>query len=210
MHYRVIPVTPFQQNCTVLWCADTGKGVVIDPGGEAERISTEVRKLGIVIERILLTHGHIDHIGSAGVLAEYLGIPIEGPHRADDYWIQRMVEQGRYFGMPALSLFTPQRWLNYGDAIFCGNIKLDVLHCPGHTPGHVVFCDRQSKIAQVGDVLFSGSIGRTDFPGGNHEDLIRSIKDILLPLGDDIIFIPGHGPTSTFGIERRTNPFLVA
>lgn len=209
MHYAVVPVTPFQQNCTLLWCTDTLKGVVVDPGGEIERISAAVRKYGITVERILLTHGHIDHAGGAGELASHFGVPIEGPHRADDYWIQQMAEQGRFFGVQVPAFFAPHRWLEAGDIIRFGYVTIDVLHCPGHTPGHIVFYERQSRLAQVGDVLFAGSIGRTDFPGGDYETLIRSIKETLLPLGDDVTFIPGHGPLSTFGAERLGNSFLV-
>ncbi|VBB68603.1 Hypothetical metal-binding enzyme, YcbL homolog [invertebrate metagenome] len=210
MYYAVVPVTPFQQNCTLLWCPDTRKGVVVDPGGDVERIGSEVAKYGIAVERILLTHGHIDHAGGAGKLAANLGVPIEGPHQADSYWIRQMAEQGRYFGVQAPASFTPHRWLEAGDTIRLGHVTLDVLHCPGHTPGHVVFYENQSRIAQVGDVLFAGSIGRTDFPGGDYGTLIQSIKNTLLPLGDDVTFIPGHGPLSTFGAERLDNPFLQA
>jgi len=209
MRYTVVPVTPFQQNCTLLWCAQTGRGVVVDPGGEVERIDAAIKTCKITVERILLTHGHIDHAGGAGELATRLGVPIEGPHQADEYWLQQMAEQGRYFGVRPPRPFTPNRWLNAGDVIGFGTVNLDVLHCPGHTPGHVVFCNRTAKLAQVGDVLFAGSIGRTDFPGGDYETLIRSITETLLPLGDDITFISGHGPLSTFGEERRNNPFLV-
>ncbi len=208
MHYAIVPVTPFQQNCTVLWCAETGKGVVVDPGGEIERISAAVERCGVAVERILLTHGHIDHAGGAGALAKRFGVPIEGPHQADGYWIRQMAEQGRYFGIHAPLPFTPHRWLEAGDTIRFGNVTLAVLHCPGHTPGHIIFYDSQSRLAQVGDVLFAGSIGRTDFPGGDYQTLIRSITQTLLPLGDDITFIPGHGPLSTFGAERLNNPFL--
>ncbi len=209
MRYAVVPVTPFQQNCTLLWCAHTLKGVVVDPGGDIDKIGSAVQKHSIVVERILLTHGHIDHAGGAGELAAKLGVPIEGPHRNDSYWIRQMAEQGRYFGMQASAAFTPHRWLEAGDTIRLGDLTLDVLHCPGHTPGHIVFYNSHSRIAQVGDVLFAGSIGRTDFPGGDYEVLIRSIKDTLFPLGDDVTFIPGHGPLSTFGSERFDNPFLV-
>ena len=209
MRYAVVSVTPFQQNCTLLWCTHTLKGVVVDPGGDIERIKSTVQRHGIIVERILLTHGHIDHAGGAGELAETLGVPIEGPHRDDGYWIRQMAEQSRYFGVKAPAPFTPHRWLEAGDTIVLGNITLEVLHCPGHTPGHIVFYNRHFRMAQVGDVLFAGSIGRTDFPGGDYEVLIRSIQDTLLPLGDDVTFIPGHGPLSTFGAERLTNPFLV-
>lgn len=201
----IIPVTPFEQNCSLLWCTSTMRGVAIDPGGDLERITGAAQKAGITIEKLLVTHGHIDHCGQAGVLAQQLGVPIEGPQAEDRFWIDQL-DEGKY-GLPGQS-FEPDRWLEDGDTVTFGEITLDVLHCPGHTPGHVVFVHAPSRLAVVGDVLFQGSIGRTDFPRGNHQQLLDSIANKLWPLGNDITFIPGHGPTSTFGHERLTNPFV--
>jgi hydroxyacylglutathione hydrolase len=208
MDYAIIPVTPFEQNCTLFWCKETRKAAVIDPGGDIDRILQAVADEGLELVKILVTHGHIDHAGGAGDLAERLGLPIEGPHEEDRFWIEGMPQQSRMFGFPAVMSFEPARWLKDGDKVAFGKVELDVLHCPGHTPGHVVFYHGPSRLMQVGDVLFQGSIGRTDFPRGDHDTLIRSIKERLFPLGDDIAFIPGHGPMSTLGEERRYNPFL--
>lgn len=208
MDYAIIPVTPFEQNCTLFWCKETRKAAVIDPGGDIDRILQAVADEGLELVKILVTHGHIDHAGGAGALAERLGLPIEGPHEEDRFWIEGMPQQSRMFGFPAVMSFEPARWLKDGDKVAFGKVELDVLHCPGHTPGHVVFYHGPSRLMQVGDVLFQGSIGRTDFPRGDHDTLIRSIRERLFPLGDDISFIPGHGPMSTLGEERRYNPFL--
>ena len=208
MEYRILPVTAFAQNCTLLWCPETRQAAAVDPGGEIEHIANTAARLGIEIVKILLTHGHIDHAGGAGALAARLQVPIEGPQRSDDYWLRQLPEQGRMFGFPRCDAFVPDRWLEGGDTVGFGNVQLEVLHTPGHTPGHVCFFHRPSKLALVGDVLFAGSIGRTDFPGGDHDTLIRSIRHQLWPLGDDVEFIPGHGPMSTFGEERRSNPFV--
>lgn len=208
MKYAIVPVTPFEQNCTILWCEATMKGAVVDPGGDLPRIMRVVEEKGVRLEKILATHGHLDHVGGVKPLADHLGLPVEGPHIDDDFWIQGMPQQAKMFGFPPTPTFTPDRWLAGGDTVTVGNETLDVLHCPGHTPGHVVFFHAPSKLAVVGDVLFAGSIGRTDFPKGNHGDLIRAIKDKLFPLGDDVAFIPGHGPMSTIGEERLYNPFL--
>ncbi len=208
MKAAVIPVTPFAQNCTLLWCEATMKAAVVDPGGELERIMGAVAEAGVTLEKILVTHGHIDHAGGVAELAEREGLPIEGPQREDSFWIDQLGEQGAQFGLQAARSFTPDRWLEHGDQCSVGEITLDVLHCPGHTPGHVVFFDAKARLALVGDVLFQGSIGRTDFPRGDHDTLIRSIRERLWPLGDDVVFVPGHGPTSTFGDERRSNPFV--
>lgn len=208
MQYRVIPVTPFQQNCSLLWCEETMKAAVVDPGGDIEIILAAVAKFGVTVEKILLTHGHIDHAGGTAELARRLGIPVEGPQREEQFWIDQLPQQSMMFGFPRADKFTPDRWLEQGDTVRFGNIELEVLHCPGHTPGHVVFFDRASRLAVVGDVLFQGSIGRTDFPRGDYDTLIRSIRERLWPLGDDVTFIPGHGPLSTFGDERRSNPFV--
>lgn len=203
----IIPVTPLQQNCTLLWCTKTMKGALVDPGGDLPRLKDAVEKAGVTIEKILVTHGHIDHCGQAGMLAEELGVPIEGPHEADRFWIARLEDDGRNYGIRG-KIFEPDRWLVDGDQVTVGELSFDVRHCPGHTPGHVVFHHAPSKLAIVGDVLFQGSIGRTDFPMGNHADLIHAITTRLWPMGDDTAFVPGHGPMSTFGHERRTNPFV--
>jgi hydroxyacylglutathione hydrolase len=205
----IIPVTPLQQNCTLLWCEETKKAAVFDPGGDLLRIQEAVGKVGVTVEKILLTHGHTDHAGGATELKERLGVPIEGPHRADLYLLERLPETGRSFGMTGARAVTPDRWLDEGDTVTVGNASFSVLHCPGHSPGSVVFVQAEQRFAIMGDVLFRGSVGRTDLPGGDHEALIRSIKDKILPLGDDLTFICGHGPASTVGAERATNPFLV-
>ncbi|WP_417597539.1 MBL fold metallo-hydrolase [Oceanospirillum sp.] len=207
MQYEIIPVTGFQQNCTLLWCDRTKDAAVIDPGGDLEKILTRVSDLNLKLTQIWLTHGHIDHAGATGELAAKLSLPIIGPHKDDEFWIDGLAQQSQMFGFPSAQPFKPTRWLNDGDNVELGDECFQVLHCPGHTPGHVVFFHEKSRLAQVGDVLFQGSIGRTDFPKGNHEDLIHSIREKLFPLGDDIQFIPGHGPMSTFGQERKSNPF---
>ena len=203
----IIPVTAFQQNCTLLWCTRTMKGAFVDPGGDIDRLKAAATGQGVTVEKILVTHGHIDHCGSAGVLAGELGVPIEGPQEADRFWIARLGDDGQSFGIPG-TVFEPDRWLNDGDRVAVGALELAVIHCPGHTPGHVVFHHAPSRLALVGDVLFQGSIGRTDFPLGNHDDLIDSITGRLWPLGDDTAFVPGHGPMSTFARERASNPFV--
>lgn len=208
MKYRIIPVTPFQQNCTLLWCEETLQAAVVDPGGDVDRIVDLAAKEGVVIAKILLTHGHIDHAGGAAELAGRLRVPIEGPQQEDRLWIDQLGNQGRMFGLGPAAPFTPDRWLEDGDTASFGSIVLEVLHCPGHTPGHIVFFHAPSRLALVGDVLFQGSVGRTDLPGGDHATLIASIRGKLWPLGDDIRFIPGHGPMSTFAEERRYNPFV--
>ena len=204
----MIPVTPFAQNCSLVWCERSGAGAVIDPGGDLGRIRAAAREAGVRIEKILLTHAHIDHAGGTAELARELKLPIEGPHPDDRFWIDRLEEQGRMFGLPRCESFTPDRWLGDGDRVQVGEVELEVRHCPGHTPGHVVFFAPQERLAFVGDVLFAGSIGRTDFPGGDYATLIRSIRDKLFVLGDDVRFVPGHGPMSTFGDERHANPFV--
>jgi hydroxyacylglutathione hydrolase len=204
----IIPVTPFQQNCTLLVCTETGKAAVIDPGGDIEHVLGVAAEREAEITNIFLTHGHIDHVGGTALLAERTGAPIEGPHIDDKFWIDGIEEQGERFGFEGAASFTPGRWLEGGDTVSFGNVTLDVVHCPGHTPGHVIFHHAGMKLAQVGDVLFQGSIGRTDLPKGDHETLLRSIRERLWPLGDETTFIPGHGPTSTFAEERRSNPFV--
>ena len=203
----IIPVTPLQQNCTLLWCTETMQGAFVDPGGDLDRLKSAASQAGVTIEKILLTHGHIDHCGSAGILAAELGVPIEGPHRDDIFWISRLEEDGLRYGVKG-EPFEPNRWLDDGDTVTVSKLTLNVRHCPGHTPGHIVFHHPESKLAMVGDVLFQGSIGRTDFPRGNHQQLMDSITQRLWPMGDDTRFVPGHGPMSTFGHERATNPFV--
>ncbi len=207
MRAAIIPVTPLQQNCSLIWCTRTMRGALVDPGGDLDRLKAAVAKAGVTLEKLLVTHGHLDHCGQAGMLAKELGLEIEGPHEADRFWISRLDEDGSKYGMQA-EVFEPNRWLHDGDTVTVGELTLEVIHCPGHTPGHVVFFHRPSNFAIVGDVLFQGSIGRTDFPMGNHQDLIDAITQKLWPLGNDVTFIPGHGPTSTFGRERQTNAFV--
>ncbi len=208
MRAVIIPVTPFQQNCSLLWCEETMRGAVVDPGGEIERILAAAAEKKVEIERILVTHGHVDHCGGVAALRERLAVPVEGPHEDDRFWIDRLVEDSAQWGLEPSSPFEPDRWLGDGDMVGFGHVTLRVIHCPGHTPGHVVFYDEAQRVAVVGDVLFAGSIGRTDFPRGNHQDLISSIRDKLWPLGDEVAFIPGHGPASSFGRERQSNPFV--
>ncbi len=208
MDFRILPVTPFEQNCTLLWCERTRRVAIVDPGGEPELILDLIGRLALSPECILLTHGHIDHVGATGTLAPRLGVPIIGPHRDDCFLIHSLPAQGQLFGFPAVPDFEPDRWLVDGDRVTVGEQVLSVIHCPGHTPGHVVFFDAQGRLAQVGDVLFHGSIGRTDFPRGNYEQLIASITERLFPLGDDVRFVPGHGPMSTLGAERQENPYV--
>jgi glyoxylase-like metal-dependent hydrolase (beta-lactamase superfamily II) len=203
----IIPVTPLQQNCTLLWCTSTMRGAFVDPGGDLPRLKGAAAQAGVTIEKILLTHGHIDHCGSAGIFADELGVQIEGPHEADHYWIDRLAEDGARYGITGRS-FEPSRWLSDGDQVSVGNLSFCVRHCPGHTPGHVVFHQSESRLALVGDVLFRGSVGRWDFPHGDQQQLIGSITERLWPMGDETAFVPGHGPMSTFGYERQTNPFV--
>lgn len=209
MQLRIVPVTPFQQNCSVLWCERTRAAAIVDPGGELDTLLEVVRAEGLRLSKILVTHGHLDHAAGVAPLARRCRLPIEGPHPDDAFWIEQLAAQARQFGFAEDSeAFTPTRWLQQGDEVSVGDIRLEVLHCPGHTPGHVVFFSRAHRIAIVGDVLFAGSIGRSDFPRGNHADLVRSIRERLFPLGDDVQFVPGHGPISNFGAERRSNPFV--
>jgi glyoxylase-like metal-dependent hydrolase (beta-lactamase superfamily II) len=205
---KVVPVTPFEQNCSVLWCETTREAAIVDPGGDLEQVLAVVTDERLDLRKILLTHAHIDHAGATAELAALRGLPIEGPHRGDQFWIDAMPQQARMFGFDEARSFTPTRWLDEGDRVTLGRLTLDVHHCPGHTPGHVVFFDPAARFAIVGDVLFRGSIGRTDFPRGDFDTLVRSIRGKLFPLGDDVRFLPGHGPLSTFGEERRTNPFV--
>lgn len=204
----VIPVTPLQQNCTLMWCTDTLQGVVIDPGGDIDVVQDAIAEVGFTLVKVLLTHGHFDHVGGAMDLAERAGAPIIGPHKDDEFITSKVVEGGQKFGLGGGRDISGNTWLNDGDTVEFGNQTLNVLHTPGHTPGHIVFYSAEAKIAQVGDVLFKGSIGRTDFPRGDLDTLVNSITTKLWPLGDDVAFVPGHGPTSTFGEERATNPFV--
>jgi hydroxyacylglutathione hydrolase len=208
LHYQTVPVTPFQQNCSIVWCDEAKLAAIIDPGGDIERLLAAVHTTGARLEQIWLTHAHIDHAGATAELAQRLQLPIIGPHTADQYWIDLLPEQGAMFGFPHADAFTPTRWLQDGDTVSLGAHTLSVRHCPGHTPGHVIFHSKELNRAFVGDVLFAGSIGRTDFPGGNHDQLIASITERLWPYGDDTIFIPGHGPESSFGQERQSNPYV--
>lgn len=208
MDYRILPVTPFAQNCSLIWCEETMKGAAIDPGGDIDELVAAAAQYGVTLEKILLTHGHIDHAGGTADMAARLGIPVEGPQKEDAFWIDQLPNQSRMFGFPHCAAFTPDRWLEDGDKVQVGKVVLDVLHTPGHTPGHVCFFHAPSKLAFVGDVLFAGSIGRTDFPRGSYDELIRSIRGKLWPLGDDVQFVPGHGPMSSFGEERQSNPFV--
>lgn len=205
---NIVPVTNFAQNCSIIKCNATNKAAIVDPGGDLPLIKDALAKMNAVPEKILLTHGHIDHAGAAKALATELGINIIGPEKGDDFWLQSLSMQASRFGFGHAESFSPDQWLQDGDTVTVGEQTLQVIHCPGHTPGHVVFYHAETQLAWVGDVLFQGSIGRTDFPQGNHEQLISSIVNKLFPLGDEITFIPGHGPTSTFGHEKRTNPFV--
>jgi len=204
----VAPVTPLQQNCTIVWCAKTRRAAIIDPGGEVPRLLAILQEHDLTLEKIWITHGHLDHAGGAAALREATHAPIEGPHPDDAFWIDGIDAAGAQWGMPDARGFVPDRWLENGDHVTLGETEFEVLHCPGHTPGHVVFFHRQARFAQVGDVLFAGSIGRTDFPRGSFPDLVASITGKLWPLGDDVTFVPGHNQISTFGAERRTNPFV--
>jgi len=208
MHYRIIPVTAFSQNCTLFICEESNKAVVIDPGGDVSQVIELLDELGLNLEKILLTHGHLDHVGGVAELIERYQVPIEGPHIADKFWIDALDQQCQMFGFSPVNDFSVNRWLEHNDTVTFGEQVLQVFHCPGHTPGHVVFFHEPTKLLQVGDVLFNGSIGRTDFPQGNHQHLLDSITQRLLPLGDDVEFIPGHGPMSTLGHERKTNSHI--
>jgi len=204
----VVPVTAFEQNCTILMCDDTKEAAIVDPGGDLPKVRAQLDKMGAIPTKILLTHAHIDHAGGTAALARDLEIPVIGPQKEDEFWIQSLPQQSMMFGFPQAEAFTPDQWLNDGDTVSVGKTTLQVIHTPGHTPGHVVFYEAAAGMALVGDVLFNGSIGRTDFPRGNFDELVSSIRDKLFPLGDDVEFICGHGPNSTFGKERKTNPFV--
>jgi hydroxyacylglutathione hydrolase len=204
----IVPVTPFEQNCSILICEETNRAAIVDPGGDIPKILDALNKSGATPEKILLTHGHIDHCAGAVALAQQLNIEIEGPHKDEAFWLDQLPLQSQRFGFPKADAFTPNKWLDDDDVVTLGNVSLKVKHCPGHTPGHVVFYSPNDHLAIVGDVLFAGSIGRTDFPRGNHADLVGAIRTKLFPLGDDVAFVPGHGPMSTFGDERKNNPYV--
>ena len=208
MDYHIIPVTAFAQNCSLIWCAETQEAAIVDPGGDAEKIKQAVAEKGVNVKQILLTHGHLDHVGAAAELAAHYAVKIIGPQKLDAFWLEGLPAQSRMFGLAECAPLTPDRWLEEGESVEVGNIRLDILHCPGHTPGHIVFFDAEGRLLVSGDVIFKGGVGRSDFPQGNHQALIDSITDKLLPLGDDVTFIPGHGPMSTLGHERVSNPFL--
>lgn len=210
LQYSIVPVTPFEQNCSVLWCDETHEGIVVDAGGDIPKIQAAIEGLGITIKALVLTHGHLDHVGGALELSKQLGVHIIGPHKDDAFWLDMLPQQAQMFQFGTAEVLTPNQWLDEGDQVSFGNVVLDVFHCPGHTPGHVVLVDKTARRAFVGDVLFKGSIGRTDFPKGDFQTLVDSIRQKLWPLGDDIIFVPGHGPESTFGHERQTNPFVAS
>jgi glyoxylase-like metal-dependent hydrolase (beta-lactamase superfamily II) len=208
LRYHTVPVTAFQQNCSIVWCDETRQAAVIDPGGDLDVLLAAIKRRGLTLTQIWQTHAHIDHAGGTAELARKLQLPIIGPHPADQFWIDGLPEQSKMFGFPHADAFTPTRWLFDGDTVTIGHCTLDVRHCPGHTPGHVVFHSREAGRAFVGDVLFAGSIGRTDFPQGDQATLIASIVGRLWPMGDATVFIPGHGPESTFGRERKSNPYV--
>ncbi len=208
MKYCTVPVTHYQQNCSLLWCEETGQAAFVDPGGDVDKLLAALSERELTLSKILLTHGHMDHVGGTAEISEKFSVPIIGPHKGDAFWIEGLGDQAKMMGFAPVSVFEPTQWLNDGDRVSVGNVELSVHHCPGHTPGHVVFFHKPTAQAFVGDVLFHGSIGRTDFPRGNHDQLIRSIREKLWPLGDDVNFVPGHGPQSTFGEERSNNPFV--
>lgn len=208
LKFEIVVVTPFAQNCTLFWCDETMQGAVVDPGGDLDKIKKAIAANNVTLEKVLVTHGHVDHAGVTKALAEAFNVPIEGPHIEDKFWIDSIEQQKMMFGITEGGTFEPTRFLDQGDTVSFGNVEMEVYFCPGHTPGHVVFFNREAKLAQVGDVIFDGSIGRTDFPKGDHATLIKSIRETLFPLGDDVRFIPGHGPMSTFGEQKRSNPYV--
>lgn len=208
MKVQIVPVTAFQQNCSIIKCEETNRLAIVDPGGDVSRINEAVSSMGGQVEKILITHAHIDHAGATKEVADYYEVPIEGPHKEDQFWIDKLSDQSRMFQFPNAQPFVPTRWLEQSDTVSVGNIQLEVRHCPGHTPGHVIFINHEHKLCWVGDVIFKGSIGRTDFPRGDHETLINAIKENVLSLEDDYQFISGHGDVSNVGYERKTNPFI--
>ncbi|CAM2836924.1 MBL fold metallo-hydrolase [Vibrio rarus] len=208
LQYQVVPVTRFQQNCSIVWCDETMKGVVIDPGGDVKHLLMMIEQLKVDVEKLVLTHGHLDHVGGSEELSRALNQPIVGPHKEDNFWLQGLERQSQEFRFPLTEAFEPSQWLDEGDVITFGLQSLHVIHTPGHTPGHITLFNKEAKLAFVGDVLFKGGVGRTDFPKGDFNTLIDSIKTKLWALGNDTRFVPGHGPESTFGVERACNPFV--
>lgn len=208
LQFRIIPVTAFEQNCSLIWCDETLDAALVDPGGDIARLQAAVNAAGVNVRQILLTHAHIDHAGATRDVADLYQVPIVGPHQDDLFWIEALPAQSQMFGFPPAKAFIPERWLQQGDTVTLGKLTLQVIHTPGHTPGHVVFFEPGKGLAFVGDVIFQGSIGRTDFPKGDYKTLVHSIREKLFPLGDDVAFVPGHGEMSTFGAERRSNPFV--
>lgn len=208
LQFEIVPVTPFQQNCSIIWCDETKEAAMVDPGGDIHLLKEKAQQLGLTVTKLILTHGHLDHVGGTEPLAKELGIPVVGPHKEDAFWLQGLPRQSEMFGFQMTEAFDPDQWLDEGDTVTVGNQTLSVLHTPGHTPGHVVLYSKDANVAFVGDVLFKGGIGRTDFPKGDYQTLIDSIKGKLWPLGNEVTFIPGHGPISTFGSERASNPFV--
>ena len=206
--FAIVPVTAFAQNCSIVWDSESKEAVLIDAGGEPEKLKQEVEALGLTVKALWLTHGHLDHAGAVGTLSRIWNIPVIGPHKEDQFWLDMLQEVSQRYGFPIPEKVDVNQWLEGGEILKLGQEQFEVRFAPGHTPGHVVLFDREAKQAWVGDVLFAGSIGRSDFPGGNHDTLVASIRDKLFPLGDDVSFIPGHGPDSTFGEERRSNPFV--
>ncbi|WP_299018172.1 MBL fold metallo-hydrolase [uncultured Photobacterium sp.] len=208
LQFEIVPVTPFQQNCSIIWCDETNEAAMVDPGGDIHLLKEKVQQLGLTVTKLILTHGHLDHVGGTEPLAAELNVPVIGPHKEDAFWLQGLARQSEMFGFPLTEAFEPNQWLDESDVITVGNQQLYVLHTPGHTPGHITLHNEEAKVAFVGDVLFKGGIGRTDFPKGDYQTLINSIKNKLWPLGNDVTFVPGHGPLSTFGNERASNPFV--
>lgn len=208
LQFKIIPVTAFEQNCSILWCDETMEAVVVDPGGDQKKIEAALASLNVTLTAVWLTHCHIDHAGAAADIAQTFGVPIIGPQKEEQFWIDMLPQQSAMFGFPQVKSFSPDRWLEQGDEVKVGKQTLSVKHCPGHTPGHVVFYSESAQLVVVGDVLFNGGIGRTDFPKGDHQTLLNAIQDQLFTLPDETRFIPGHGPMSTIGHEKKTNPFV--